>query len=120
MGFTYVDYQFVKRTVSAADFTEQLIQNLGGAGRIVNKVVIQTSRDLAGSGARPQTLSLLGPFESDGPAVSTTTAGSVTTNLRYNDLFLYPIDVSKGMIKVAVFGNCVSLSITPTLRPYRF
>lgn len=94
MGFTYVDYQFVKRTVSAADFTGQLIQNLGGAGRIVNKVVIQTSRDLAGSGARPQTLSLLGPFESDGPAVSTTTAGSVTTNLRYNDLFLYPIDVS--------------------------
>tara|TARA_R110000822_G_scaffold174702_1_gene314311 strand:+ start:312 stop:1940 length:1629 start_codon:yes stop_codon:yes gene_type:complete len=104
MGFTYVDYQFVKRTVvqdGAAvppidEFAAQLIQNLGGAGRIVNKVVIQTQT----SGASPslavgqQALNLLGDYESSGPAVSATTAGTVTTNLRYNDLFLFPIDVT--------------------------
>ena len=38
MQFAYVDYQFVKRTVSATEYSSGLIQNVGGAGRVVNKV----------------------------------------------------------------------------------
>jgi len=88
MSFTYVDYQFVKRTVSTTEFSNGLIQNLGGAGRIVNKIFVATSV------TTNQDQSLLNEYESVGPAISTTSTGKVTTNLKYNDNFLYPIDVS--------------------------
>ena len=95
MQFTYIDYQFVKRTVAPGDFTSQLIQNVGGAGRIVNKVVVQTSTDATPQPTtKQQSKTLLSAYESSGPAVSATTAGQVSTNLRYNDLFLFPIDVT--------------------------
>jgi hypothetical protein len=88
MAFNYVDYQFVKRTVSATEFSSQLIQNLGGAGRIVNKVFVAAQQDA------PKDASLLNNYIAEGPAVSATTTGQVVTNLKYNDNFLYPIDVS--------------------------
>ena len=88
MTFSYVDYQFVKRTVQAAEYSSGLIQNLGGAGRIVNKVFCGTQVTSDDSQA------LLNNYIAEGPAVSTTGVGSVTTNLKYNDNFLYPIDVS--------------------------
>jgi len=90
MSFTYVDYQFVKRTVAPADMSSAggLIQNLGGAGRIVNKVFVglQDSDN--------DDNHLLNKYHAKNPDISATTAGQVTTNLRYNDLFLFPIDVS--------------------------
>ncbi len=88
MSFTYVDYQFVKRTVAATEFSNQLIQNLGGAGRIVNKIFVAAQQDA------PKDASLLNNYIAEGPAVSGTTTGQVVTNLKYNDNFLYPIDVS--------------------------
>ena len=90
MSFTYVDYQFVKRTVTAAALSAAggIIQNLGGAGRIVNKVFV----GLSASGT--DNWDLLNTYNATAPAQSATTAGTVTTNLRFNDLFLYPIDVS--------------------------
>ena len=91
MSFQYVDYQFVKRTVSATEYSSGLIQNVGGAGRIVNKVfcasVGENTEDL-------QEENLLNVYCAEGPTVSTTGVGTVTTNLKYNDNFLYPIDVS--------------------------
>ena len=88
MTFSYVDYQFVKRTVSATEYSGGLIQNLGGAGRIVNKVIIGTQVTDAAEQA------LLNNYIAEGPAVDTASTGKVTTNLKYNDNFLYPIDVS--------------------------
>ncbi len=88
MTFSYVDYQFVKRTVSATQYSGGLIQNLGGAGRIVNKVFVGTQVGTADQQG------LLNNYIAEGPAISTTTVGTVTTNLKYNDNFLYPIDVS--------------------------
>jgi hypothetical protein len=88
MAFNYVDYQFMKRTVSATEFSSQLIQNLGGAGRIVNKVFVAAQRDA------PKEASLLNNYIAEGPAVSATSTGKVITNLKYNDNFLFPIDVS--------------------------
>ena len=87
MQFAYVDYQFVKRTVSATEYSGGLIQNIGGAGRVVNKVFIgaQQSSDFSDS--------LLNNYVAEGPEISATTTGKVKTNLKYNDNFLYPIDV---------------------------
>ena len=86
--FNYVDYQFVKRTVSPNEFSGGLIQNVGGAGRIVNKVFVGVQQK------DDKNTSLLNNYIAEGPAVSTTTTGVVKTNLKYNDNFLYPIDVS--------------------------
>jgi len=88
MTFSYVDYQFVKRTVPVAEYTTGLIQNLGGAGRIVNKVFVGTQVTSDDSQA------LLNDYVAEGPGFGATTVGTVTTNLKYNDNFLYPIDVS--------------------------
>ena len=88
MTFSYVDYQFVKRTVQAAEYSAGLIQNLGGAGRIINKVFVGTQV------TSDDSQELLNNYIAEGPAVSATTVGTVTTNLKYNDNFLYPIDVS--------------------------
>jgi len=90
MTFQYVDYQFVKRTVSVAEFSAGLIQNLGGAGRVVNKVIIATeSSDLGADFSQ----SLMNRYHSKGPAFDANSVGQVTINLKYNDNFLYPIDV---------------------------
>ncbi len=88
MSFNYVDYQFVKRTVPQATFEGQLIQNVGGAGRIVNKVCVQVENKSPGDQG------LINNYGSDTPLITATGNGTVTTNLRYNDLFLFPIDVS--------------------------
>ncbi len=88
MTFSYVDYQFVKRTVGVTQYSGGLIQNLGGAGRIVNKVFIGTQ--VLSDDAQ----ALLNNYIAEGPAVTALGVGAVTTNLKYNDNFLYPIDVS--------------------------
>lgn len=88
MSFNYVDYQFVKRTVPQETFEGQLIQNVGGAGRIVNKVCVQVENKSPGDQG------LINDYGSDTPLVTATGNGTITTNLRYNDLFLFPIDVS--------------------------
>lgn len=88
MSFSYVDYQFVKRDVSASEFSGQLIQNVGGAGRIVNKVCVQVENK------KPGDQGLINNYGSDSPLVTATGVGTVETNLRYNDLFLFPIDVT--------------------------
>ena len=88
MSFNYVDYQFVKRTVGSAEFAGQLIQNVGGAGRIVNKVCVQVENKTPGDQG------LINNYGSDTPLITATGNGTITTNLRYNDLFLFPIDVT--------------------------
>tara|TARA_R110000796_G_scaffold79632_1_gene176786 strand:+ start:4655 stop:6148 length:1494 start_codon:yes stop_codon:yes gene_type:complete len=92
LSFTYVDYRMAKRTVDTSS-AANLIQNIGGAGRICNKVFQMVSKD-SQVGDSP-----LNNYTSHGPSASLTledTAsynGSLTYNLRYNDHFLYPVDV---------------------------
>jgi len=87
MQFSYVDYQFVKRTVSATEFSSGLIQNVGGAGRVVNKVFVAAQQSDEKNDA------LMNNYIAEGPAISGTSTGEVKNNLKYNDNFLYPIDV---------------------------
>jgi hypothetical protein len=96
MSFTYMDYRSMKRTLerTGANGGENFIQNLGGAGRIVNKAIFCV-RD---TGATSD--SILNYYNGKPPAVTydhedqdASSGGSVTTNLKYNDTFVYPIDV---------------------------
>ena len=94
MSFTYVDYRLSKMSVPPAELSAGVIRNLGGAGRIVSKVFW---------GLQDQECSatcLLGNYYSQGPLRDYTNVddnlrknGKTTMNLKYNDNFLYPIDV---------------------------
>ena len=92
LQFAYVDYQLAKRTVARVS-AKNLILNIGGAGRIINKVFTGCSAD---EDIAP---SLLNNYtaRSATPEViienHDSYNGSLTQNIRYNDHFLYPIDV---------------------------
>ncbi len=99
MTFTYVDYRMAKRTVSSSGVagaevaTGQTIMNVGGAGRICSKVISMLSRDAAvGS-------EILNNYHSFGPRRDYTSAsnvvfnGSLIANIKYNNVFLYPVDL---------------------------
>ncbi len=93
MSFTYVDYQLSKQSCSVAQLQSQGIRNIGGAGRIVSKLFWGIQDEFAESEY------LLGNFYSQGPTrtytgtPNTDSNGTATFNLKYNDNFLYPIDV---------------------------
>ena len=93
MSFTYVDYQLSKQSVDRATLQSQGIRNIGGAGRIVSKLFWGIQDEFAESEY------LLGNFYSQGPertytsTQATDSNGTATFNIKYNDNFLYPIDV---------------------------
>ncbi len=98
LTFTYVDYRLSKYSVAgnnAAIPTNQLIRNVGGAGRIITRVFMGV-QDRA-----PNLRSMNGQYRADAPerdysngATSAANVnGTATLNLKYNDTFLYPVDV---------------------------
>ena len=98
MSFTYVDTQLAKRTLTTAagtdDGVQNLILNVGGAGRIVTKI-FQSLATASTTDAHDQ---LLGNFQSLGTASLansgvTSLQGTNVHNVRYNDQFLYPVDI---------------------------
>jgi hypothetical protein len=93
LSFAYVDYRLAKRTLTQ-DSAKSLILNIGGAGRICNKVVQMVTNNIYdGDGM------ILGNYSSTGPNASvsledgSSVNGSLIYNLRYNDHFLFPVDV---------------------------
>ena len=104
MSFTYVDYRLVRQTINAvADQSNQIIQNLGGAGRIVNKLFfgLSLSQD-----ANPER-KLLNDYTAQGVNVTSdgtaqANMGVISHNVRYNDNFLYPVDIAN---QARVFSN---------------
>lgn len=95
----HFDYRHSKVSVSSTtDDGQTRIRNLGGAGRIVTKVITGLSSDDATSD-----LSILNKTSSVSPEqryqfgqapVAGKQNGSLTVNVKYNDRFLYPIDVT--------------------------
>ena len=93
----HFDYRNSAVSVSATSASgSMLIRNLGGAGRIVTKVITGIQSDSASD------QSILNRFHSISPEahyqfgqVPTNTKfnGSLAVNIKYNDRFLYPIDV---------------------------
>ncbi len=90
MNFQYVDYQLNKRTLSQTQAQGKNILNVGGAGRIVPKLHWSIS-DNANTN-----VSLFNVYHAQAPDTTTTDGarnmGIMTTNVRFNDKYLYPLD----------------------------
>ena len=99
MSFTYVDYRLVKRTVDAsAGGATDIIYNIGGAGRVVNKVFFSLENSSESSSGALAQKSLYNYYTSTGINVNksgdaSADMGVISHNLRYNDNYLYPIDI---------------------------
>jgi len=98
ISFNHFDYRHSKLSVSATSTSGTTqIRNLGGAGRIVTKVITGLQADSASDA------SILNQYHSISPEAhyqfgeapgAGKQNGSLTVNVRYNDKFLYPIDVT--------------------------
>ncbi len=98
ISFNHFDYRHSKLSVSATSTSGTTqIRNLGGAGRIVTKVITGIQADSASDTSvlnqyhsiSPERHYSFGQAPADG-----NNNGSLTVNIRYNDKFLYPIDVT--------------------------
>ena len=89
MNWTYNDYRLNKRTLTQAQLQTKQVLEIGGAGRLVSKIVTSLERPLT----QPDD-SILNAFTSCAPAVTGANNGLFTTNLTYNDHRLYPVDRS--------------------------
>ncbi len=90
LTWNYMDYQLSKRTYTkgaSASQTKQIL-NVGGMGRIVNKVICGMFDDSASN------TTILNTFHSQSASLNSDNVGQITTNVRYNDHYLYPIDRS--------------------------
>ena len=108
MSFQYVDYQLNKRTLTQTQAQTKQIINVGGAGRVVSKMFHGLSRDGVGSG------NMTNVYHAEAPQITTTdgarNVGELTTNVRYNDKYLYPIDRTNNAIH---FHDVVSTEASP-------
>lgn len=82
LTYQYHDYRLTKRTSSTPATWANLVQNVGGAGRFVDKIVVRIGNDSA-----VKEKSLVNSYYSEFPS-----AGDTTFNIRYNDRYEFPID----------------------------
>jgi hypothetical protein len=96
LQFTYVDYRLSKYSVDSTDLQSQGIRNIGGAGRIISKVFWGISDSNSDDATLLSGYSALAPDSTytSPQFVAADTNGTTTLNLKMNDNFLFPIDVS--------------------------
>ena len=96
MSFTYVDYRVAKRTHSVSGGVDtnlkNLILNVGGAGRIVTKIFSSLSKT-DNLKAELQNKFVSYGTESTATSDAASLQGKDVHNVRYNDVFLYPVDI---------------------------
>ena len=94
-NFTYNDYRLTKTTLSVAD-AKNSVRNLGGAGRLVTKVMTFINDD-----NRTERF-VLNKYAAVAPArdysSGTKKNDTLTTNIRMNDFFVFPIDLSNSAV----------------------
>ena len=87
MNWTYTDYRLSKRSFNASSLRSLNVVPIGGAGRLVNKVI---------GGLQPlfsnQDVSILNTYQAVCPGISASNNQIFTTNLVYNNNRLYPVD----------------------------
>ena len=92
----HFDYRHSKVSLTSGTAAQQQIRNLGGAGRIVTKVISGVQSDATND------ISIMNKYHAMVPEPSyefgdvpngAKANGSITYNIKYNDKFLYPIDV---------------------------
>ena len=91
LNFTYADYRLSQFQRTSDEAALQNIRNVGGAGRIVNKLVWQMNDQDTNNSY------ILNGFNSMCPerdySGGSKYNGEATMNIKYNDTFEYPIDV---------------------------
>jgi hypothetical protein len=98
-NFVFNDYRLTKTSLSVAD-AKNSVRNLGGAGRVVTKVITGVNDDNRGDRY------ILNKFAAVAPARDYTSPsasnvrnnGTLTTNIRMNDFFVFPIDLSNSAV----------------------
>jgi len=94
-NFTFNDYRLTKTTLSVAN-AKNSVRNLGGAGRIVTKVMTFINDD-----NRTERF-VLNKYGAVAPAKDYTSGtkknDTLTTNIRMNDFFVFPIDLSNSAV----------------------
>ena len=99
MDFSYVDYRLSKRTVSVVGAagsevaTGETILNIGAAGRICSKVVSMISADAVTYDSMVGNFHSAGPMKDYASAKAVRFNGKLTANIKYNNKFLYPVDI---------------------------
>lgn len=91
-NFAYNDYRLTKTTLSVDD-AKNSVRNLGGAGRIVTKVISMINDDNRNERFVCNKYSAIAP-ERDYTTAGSKANGTLATNIRYNDFFVFPIDLS--------------------------
>jgi hypothetical protein len=99
LTFTYVDYRLSKFSVAGNTQTiptTQLIRNIGGAGRIITRVFMgiqNRTNNLRMMNSRYRANAPERDYSNGATSIANVN-GEATLNLKYNDTFLYPIDVN--------------------------
>ena len=100
MTFSYFDYQLSRQTIvansgdAALDQAQSNIRQLGGAGRLVTRAfaALQSSNTLGSISNDDR--ALLNKYNAFCPSRTTDVNGVLTTNLFYNERFLFPQNVT--------------------------
>ena len=108
LTFSYFDYELSKFTVNQADGNNGFIRSVGGAGKLVTKMICGLNQDSSNEAASTGIIGRTGVVH---PQPDNVTANNrVQTNLRYNDRYLYPITVTNDSYH---FTNVVSAEGIP-------
>jgi hypothetical protein len=93
--FSFNDYRLTKTSLSVDD-AKNSVRNIGGAGRTVTKVITGINDDNRSDKFLLNKYSAVAP---DRDYVSATKYnGTLTTNIRMNDHFIFPIDLSNSAL----------------------
>lgn len=93
--FVFNDYRLTKTSLSVTD-AKNSVRNLGGAGRIVTRVITGIHDDNRTDRYMLNKYSAIAP-ERDYVS-ATKKNGTLTTNIRMNDFFVFPIDLSNSAV----------------------
>ena len=93
--FVYKDYRLTKTSLSV-DNAKNSVRNLGGAGRIVTRVITGIHDDNRTDRYMLNKYSAIAPARDY--ASGTKQNGTLTTNIRMNDFFVFPIDLSNSAV----------------------
>lgn len=94
-NFAYNDYRLTKTTLSVTD-AKNSVRNLGGAGRIVTRVMSFINDDNRSERFICNKYSAVAPAKDY--ASGTKKNDTLTTNIRMNDFFVFPIDLSNSAV----------------------
>jgi len=110
LSMTFMDYRLSKRTINISGTkntsiaTGDKIINVGGAGRIATKVITMLSRQDQHDTSLLNNYHAFGCGRVYGVSSSADTNGTLTSNLKYNDHLLYPVDLTNPAVQ---FHNVV-------------